>query len=95
MDTVIEIIAQLALPALKVDADAQRTQQVTMEFSTDGGRTFRTGFVQEYTFSPRGSTYQREDLSLNLPQVSHMRLIIVPNKGGSGMASLTSVRLFS
>ena len=51
--------------------------------------------VQEYTFSPHGSTYQREDLSFDFPKVSHLRLTIVPNKGGTGKASLTSLRLFS
>jgi hypothetical protein len=73
---------------------AERTQQVTMEHSTDGGNTYRIGFVQEYTFSPQGSTYQREDLSFNLPTVTHVKLTIVPNKGGTGRASLTSLRLF-
>jgi len=72
----------------------ERTQQVTMEYSTDGGDTYRTGFVQEYTFSPRGSTYQREDLSFDLPKVTHVKLTIIPNKGGTGTASLTSLRLF-
>jgi hypothetical protein len=33
------------------EVEAERTQQVPMEFSTDGGNTYRMGFVQEYTFS--------------------------------------------
>jgi hypothetical protein len=77
------------------EAHVERTQQLTMEYSTDKGHTYRTGFVQEYTFSPRGSTYQREDLSFDLPKVTHLKLTIVPNKGGTGTASLTSLRLFS
>src|SRR6185312_7950727 len=36
------------------EAQVERTQQVTMEYSTDNGLTYRTGFVQEYTFSPGG-----------------------------------------
>lgn len=72
----------------------ERTQQITMEFSSDGGQVYRKVFVQEYTFSPHGSTYQREDLSVDLSEVTHIRLIVVPNKGGSGTASLTSIRLF-
>ena len=76
------------------EAQAERTQQLTMEYSTDKGLSYRTAFVQEYTFSPRGSTYQREDLSFDLPQVTHVKLTIVPNKGGTGTASLTSLRLF-
>jgi allantoicase len=72
----------------------ERTQQITLEFSSDGGKAYRKVFVQEYTFSPHGSTYQHEDLSVDLREVTHVRLIVVPNKGGSGTASLTSIRLF-
>ena len=72
----------------------ERTQQIVMEFSSDGGKAYRKVFVQEYTFSPHGSTYQREDLSVDLREVTHVRLIVVPNKGGSGTACLTSIRLF-
>jgi hypothetical protein len=73
---------------------AERTQQITMELSTDGGETIRAGFVQEYTFSPHGSTYQREDLSFDLHGVTHIRLTVVPSKSGAGTASITSLRLF-
>lgn len=100
-NTVEEIVIQFDQPedVLRLVFDAeecevQRTQQVTMEFSTDGGKTYRAAFVQEYTFSPAGSTYQREDLSIDLREVTHLRLIVVPNKGGTGRASLTSLRLF-
>jgi hypothetical protein len=100
-DTREEIVFEFDRPEhisrLIFDAEerqVERTQQVTMEFSSDGGRTYRGGFVQEYTFSPQGSTYQREDLTLDLREVTHLRLIVVPNKGGSGSASLTSLRLF-
>jgi hypothetical protein len=76
------------------EREVERTQQLTIEYSTDGGKAYRTALVQEYTFSPGGSTYQREDLRFDLHKVSHIRLIVVPNKGGSGSASLTSIRLF-
>ena len=76
------------------EAVRERTQEVRVEVSEDGGRTFRQLLVQEYTFSPRGATYQREEQRLNLHQVSHLRLTIVPNKSGSGTATLTSLRLF-
>ena len=39
----------------------ERTQEVRGEISDDAGRTYRQIFVQDYTFSPRGSTYQREE----------------------------------
>jgi hypothetical protein len=71
-----------------------RTQEVRVEVSTDGGNTYRQILVQEYTFSPEGATFQREDLRFELDGVTHLWLTIVPNKNGSGMASLTSLRLF-
>jgi hypothetical protein len=73
---------------------AERIQQVTVEFSIDGGKIFRRCLVQEYTFSPGGATYQREDFALDLSEVTHVRLLIVPNKSGAGSATLTSLRLF-
>jgi hypothetical protein len=73
----------------------ERTQEVRVEVSTDLGRTYRQVLAQDYTFSPQGATYQHEDLRLDLPAISHLRLTIVPNKGGSGVATLTSLRLFA
>ena len=73
----------------------ERTQEVRVEVSDDGGRTYRQIFVQEYNFSPRGATYQREEQRFDLHRVSHLHLTIVPNKSGSGTASLTSLRLFA
>jgi len=73
----------------------ERTQEVRVEVSEDGGRTYRQILVQEYTFSPGGATYQREDQRFNLHQISHLRLTIVPNKNGSGTATLTALRLFA
>lgn len=73
----------------------ERTQEVRVEVSENGGRTYRQILVQEYTFSPRGATFQREEQRLDLHRVSHLRLTIVPNKNGSGTATLTSLRLFA
>jgi F5/8 type C domain len=77
------------------EAERERTQEVRVEVSEDGGRTYRQILVQEYTFSPGGATYQREEQRFNLVQVSHLRLTIVPNKNGSGTATLTTLRLFA
>lgn len=96
-EIVIEFDSPEHISRIIFDAEelhTERTQQVTIETSMDGGQTFRKCLMQEYTFSPGGSTYQREDLSFDLHDVTHLRLIVVPNKGGAGTASLTSVRLF-
>jgi hypothetical protein len=72
-----------------------RTQQVRVEVSSDHGRAFRQILAQDYTFSPQGATFQHEDLRLDLPPITHLSLTIVPNKDGSGVATLTSLRLFA
>jgi hypothetical protein len=77
------------------EAVRERTQEVRVEVSENGGRTYRQIMVQEYNFSPRGATYQREELCFNLLQTSRLRLTIVPNKNGSGTATLTTLRLFA
>jgi hypothetical protein len=51
--------------------------------------------AQEYTFTPQGATFQHEDLRLDLPTITHLGLTIVPNKGGSGVATVTSLRIFA
>jgi hypothetical protein len=76
------------------EAVRERTQEVRVEVSEGGSGAYRQILVQEYTFSPRGATYQREELRFNL-HVSHLRLTIVPNKSGSGTATLTSLCLFA
>jgi hypothetical protein len=73
----------------------ERTQEVRVEVSSDHGRTYRQVLAQDYTFSPQGATFQQEDLRLDLSAITHLRLTIVPNKGGSGVATLTSLRLFA
>jgi hypothetical protein len=73
----------------------ERTQEVRVEASDDGGRTYRQILVQDYNFSPRGAIFQREDQRFDLRQVTHLRVTIVPNKSGSGSATLTALRLFA
>lgn len=95
---VVELDRPQRLSRVIFDAEERemsRTQQVTMESSCDRGRTFRTAFVQEYNFDPRGSTYQREDLRVDLDNVDQIKFTIVPNKSGGGRSSLTSLRVFA
>lgn len=77
------------------EAALERTQEVRVEVSCDAGHAYRQLLVQEYSFSPQGATFQREDLRLNASAVTHLRLTIVPGKNGSGTATLTSLRLFA
>ena len=41
------------------EAERERTQEVRVEVSEDGGRTYRQILVQEYTFSPAGDVPAR------------------------------------
>src|SRR5437879_3138092 len=96
-DTIEQILIEFDKPQILSqlvyeveEATRERTQEVRVEVSEDGGRAYRQILVQEYNFSPAGATFQREQQRLNLRQVSHLRLTIVPNKSGSGIATLTS-----
>ena len=73
----------------------ERTQEVHVETSTDGGRTYRRVIVQEYTFSPHGATFEREDLRLESQALTQVRMTVIPNKRGSGTATLTSLTLYA
>jgi hypothetical protein len=75
--------------------EVERTQEVRVAVSSDHGLTYRQVLVQEYTFSPQGATFQHEELRLELPAITHLSLTVVPNKSGSGVATLTSLRLFA
>lgn len=77
------------------EAQFERTQEIRVELSRDAGRTYQQVLVQEYTFSPQGATLQREDLRLDAEAVSQLRLTIMPHKSGNGIATLTSLRLYS
>ena len=76
------------------EASRERTQEVRLEVSEDGGRSYHQILVQAYNFSPAGATFEREDQRLDLRQATHLRLTIVPNKNGPGTATLTALRLF-
>jgi len=77
------------------ELERERTEEVHVEASTDAGRSYHRVVVQEYTFSPGGARFEHEDLRLELHDLTHLRLTIVPNKRGSGVASLSSLRVFA
>ena len=66
----------------------------SLSFSCDGGRTYRELLRQEYNFSPAGTTFEREDWAVSAQGVTHLRLVIKPDKGGKPCrATLTSLVL--
>jgi hypothetical protein len=77
------------------ETERERTQEVRIEASADGGQTYRQVLVQEYTFSPGGARYEREDLRVELHELTHLRLVVTPHKRGSGSATLSCLQLFA
>ena len=62
--------------------------------SCDGGRTYRELLRQEFNFSPAGTTFEREKWTVSAQGVTHLRLVIKPDKGGKPCrATLTSLVL--
>lgn len=63
------------------EREIARTQEVCFEVSTDSGAHFREILRHEYNFNPNGSTFQREELKLGLPQLTDLKMTIKPDKG--------------
>lgn len=87
-----QTIRQIALEI--EEPEVQRSQELTISISSDGGRTYRELIRQEFNFSPSGTTWERETWSVSAERVSHLRLQIKPDKGGIPCrATLTSLML--
>lgn len=66
------------------EREAGRTQELELSVSRDGGGTFETVRRQEFTFSPSGATFERERWAFDGSAVTHLRLVIRPDKGSGG-----------
>jgi F5/8 type C domain len=74
------------------EREAARTQEVQLCTSSDGGETYRELRRQEFTFSPDGATWECEDWAVVEFHVTHVKLIIKPDKGRTDcFAKLTSL----
>ncbi len=73
------------------ETQVSRTQVLVLSVSIDQGKTYQELRRQEYSFSPSGSTFEREVWSVEIQGMTHLRLSIMPDKGGQPcQASLTS-----
>jgi hypothetical protein len=71
-----------------------RTQELSVSVSSDGGRTYRELVRQEFNFSPPATTFERVRWSTSEAAATHLRLEIKPDKGGRiGRATLTALTL--
>ena len=76
------------------ETEIARTQDLQLAASTDGGQTYREILRQEYNFGPPGTTFEREDWAVAAGGVTHLRLVIRPDKGGKPCrATITSLAL--
>ena len=71
-----------------------RTQEIEVAISRDGGQTYQILLRQEYTFSPPGTMFEREVWAIPAEGVTHLQLVITPDKGGAPChATLTTLAL--
>jgi len=74
--------------------EIERTQEFSLRWSADGGRTFREIVRQQWNFNPNGAPREIEEFRLELSGVTILELEIVPDISGSNaLASLDQLRL--
>lgn len=74
------------------ESDVSRTQVLHLAVSCDGGQIYQELRRQEFNFSPPGTTFEREEWAVTLEGVTHLQLVITPDKGGQPCrATLTSL----
>ena len=73
-----------------VEPEAERTQEFTLKWSADGGRSFREIVRQQWNFSPSGSTSESEDYQVDLSAVSALKLTINPDLARGKVAATLS-----
>jgi hypothetical protein len=76
------------------ETGAERTQEFVLRWFSDGAHSFREIVRQEWNFSPPETTQETEDYRVELPEVTVLELVIVPDKSrGAARASLKAMRL--
>jgi hypothetical protein len=87
-----QAIGQVAIEIEEREVD--RTQEMQLAVSKDGGMTYRELRRQEFNFSPDNTTFEREEWTISEQDVTHVRLWIKPDKGDKACrATLTSLSL--
>jgi hypothetical protein len=76
-----------------VDADEERSQEFTVEWTSRRGERFGVAVRQQFNFSPRGATTEVEEYEVDLPAVTSIALRIVPDIRGGG--AVARVREFA
>ena len=76
------------------ETETERTQELVLRWSGDGGRSFREIVRQQWNFSPPNAISEVEKYQVGLSDVTVLELVIVPDiSRGSARASLKSLRV--
>jgi hypothetical protein len=76
------------------EREVSRAQELELSVSRDGGKTYCELLRQGYNFSPPGTTFEREVWPVTAEGITHLRLWIMPDKGGKPCrATITSLAL--
>jgi len=76
------------------EVETARTQEFSLRWSPDRGRSVREIVRQQFTFSPPGTTSESERYSVDLPNVTVLELRLTPDiAGGPAVASLNRLRV--
>ena len=76
------------------ETETERTQEFVIQWSPDGGRSFREIVRQQWNFSPRNTTREIEEYNVQLTEVTVLELVIVPDiNRGAAHASLKNLRV--
>jgi len=74
------------------ESDVSRTQVLHLSVSCDGGQIYQELRRQEFAFSPPSTTFEHEEWAVTVEGVTHLQLVITPDKGGQPCrATLTSL----
>jgi hypothetical protein len=76
------------------ETEAERTQEFVLRWSGDGGRSFQDIVRQQWNFSPPNTIREVEQYQVEIPDVTVLELVIVPDiSRGMARASLKSLRV--
>ena len=76
------------------EAEYERVQEFTLQWSPDRGRTFHSLVRQQFTFSPAGAIRETENYDVDLQDVTDLELHIVPDVSRRPLiATLSELRL--
>jgi hypothetical protein len=92
---VLAFDAPQTIRAIGIEAEepsATRTNVLVISLSGDGGRTYQERIRQEFNFSQPGTTFEREEWAVPAERITHVRVVVQPDKGHAPhRATLTSL----